>query len=384
MTENLSAAELKALVQSVFSLSHQDKKLAILVDLPDETVPDNDDWRIRRTLAQQWWHELNHIKQKLPLEEINLIIYPNVHSNNADLPQTAYLYQQDWCNIEAADKLKMENQTPFSEIFTTHQLFIALTEFSATAPLKLTAKQFGFRAVTMPGFSPLMIPALRLDYEQINDRIMKIKSILDPAIALDIDFRLPGSKIHHVHFDLRFRTAHASGGRFPQAGTAGNLPGGECYIVPYEGEEGAVSLSNGTLPVQFEDEIVLYKITTNVATQVLSNGRFSEIERKKLVQEPAYGNIAEIGFGILRDFGIAPIGEILLDEKLGLHIAFGRSDHFGGAVGIKNFSKPEHVIHIDRIYIPETQPDIHVNHVTAVDEQGKETAIIRDGEYEIF
>jgi phosphoribosylaminoimidazole-succinocarboxamide synthase len=33
-------------------------------------------------------------------------------------------------------------------------------------------------------------------------------------------------------------------------------------------------------------------------------------------------------------------------EKLGLHIAFGRSDHFGGQVGAAKFSKPEEVVHV--------------------------------------
>jgi len=52
--------------------------------------------------------------------------------------------------------------------------------------------------------------------------------------------------------------------------------------------------------------------------------------------------------------------EVLLDEKLGLHVAFGRSDHFGGRVGPTDFSSPAEVIHLDRIYIPATQPRIAV------------------------
>ncbi len=74
----------------------------------------------------------------------------------------------------------------------------------------------------------------------------------------------------------------------------------------------------------------------------------------------------------------------MLDEKLGLHIAFGRSDHFGGAVGVKDFSSPEAVVHIDRIYIPETAPRIHVDAVNLIYPDGSSLELMRDGEYTIF
>jgi len=53
----------------------------------------------------------------------------------------------------------------------------------------------------------------------------------------------------------------------------------------------------------------------------------------------------------------------LQDEKLGFHIAFGRSEHFGGIIGPDDFSSPEEVIHLDRIYISTTQPRITVQSI---------------------
>ncbi len=83
-------------------------------------------------------------------------------------------------------------------------------------------------------------------------------------------------------------------------------------------------------------------------------------------------------------FGIAPIGEVLLDEKLGLHIAFGRSDHFGGAVGPKDFSSPQEVIHLDRIYIPATQPRILVKSIILGYENNQTEMIMENGKYLCF
>jgi hypothetical protein len=87
---------------------------------------------------------------------------------------------------------------------------------------------------------------------------------------------------------------------------------------------------------------------------------------------------------VLKDFGLGPVGVTLLDEKLGLHIAFGRSDHFGGAVGVKDFSSPEAVIHIDRIYISETAPRIQVKSVRLAYPDGDTLDLMRDGRYTIF
>ena len=66
-------------------------------------------------------------------------------------------------------------------------------------------------------------------------------------------------------------------------------------------------------------------------------GTRSDVQRAKLDAEPAYGNIAELGIGVLGEWGVEAVGSTLLDEKLGLHIAFGRSDHFGGATAPASF-----------------------------------------------
>jgi hypothetical protein len=90
--------------------------------------------------------------------------------------------------------------------------------------------------------------------------------------------------------------------------------------------------------------------------------------------------VAELGFGVLAALGVRPVGEILLDEKLGLHVAFGRSDHFGGSVGPSDFSAPDRVVHLDRVYIPEVQPHIVVRAVD-LDVDGRSDPLIRDGQY---
>lgn len=386
--EKLSSEELLNLIESVFPLHPGDKKLGILVDVPRHPDMDHDSWRERRQMVLGWYQALKGNVAAIGLEEIILIGYADVGSNNADLPDSGF-YLSDQLPETAEGLREYGEEMPFDTIFSDIRLFLAPTQYSATAPLKNGAKRFGFRAATMPGFSRRMIPALRIDYNEVARRVRMIKERVDPAQWAKVDFIVDGESEFHMFFDLRFRKGHLSSGRFPDRGTAGNLPSGETYIVPYEGELADKSQTEGILPVQSGDEIVLFTVKENRAVSVtgIDGDRTApaiQEERDHLRREPAYGNMAELGFGVLGDFGLEPINEILLDEKLGFHIAFGRSDHFDGAVGPADFSSPQAVIHQDRIYIPATQPRITLKAVNLGYTDDRIETIIKDGHYTIF
>ncbi len=330
-------------------------------------------------MALAWYCELEPLADRLGFP-VRLVLYRNAHRNNADLPGGAWIWEQR-ALPDTADELDAVQQVPFSEILSRHSILIAPTQFSATAPLKLQAKQHGYRAATMPGFQASMIPALKLDYVEINRRVAWLKELLDKSDEARLRFRC-GTRTYNLWMDLRYRTAHASGGLFPQRGVAGNLPSGETYIVPYEGEvAGEPSRTRGELPVEFPHGLVVYQIEGNRAVSVQGESPAAALEADCLTREPAYGNIAELGLGVLSDFGLVPTGEILLDEKLGLHIAFGRSDHFGGQVGAAQFSSPDAVVHIDRVYIPETQPRVTVVFLVLRTADGLELPLMKDGVY---
>ena len=380
MSEPLSGPELVALVQRVFQPQPEERALAILVDLPDAAVPDEPAWAARRAIAAAWAAELSAHRDALGLET-HLVVYPNVHTNNGDLPEWAWRHEGG--PLPTADALDPSAAIRFDELYASHPILIALTKFSATAPLKMAARTHPIRAATMPGFRADMIPALRLDYAEVNRRVNLLKDLLDRAEGAAFRFGTPEGPCD-LHLDLRHRLGHASGGLLPKPGVAGNLPSGEAYIVPYEGERpGDPSRTAGVMPVQFGDEVVRYRIEGNKALEVISDGPKSREEAALLAREPAYGNLAELGLGVLAAFGVKPIGEILLDEKLGLHLAFGRSDHFGGQVGPRDFSGPEAVIHIDRVYVPETQPDVKVEAVDLTMADGSTVALMREGEYAV-
>ena len=379
----LTTRDLVNLVRSAFPRVETDKRLAVLVDIPRNSAADNEPWRIRRSTAVDWAEALNAGRADIPLAGVVLIAYLDVGSNNADLPAVGYVIEGPLPEL-AWDLAVVGRQVPFDAVFRNYQIILAPTEYSTTAPLKNAARTHGFRAATMPGFAASMIPALRIDYTEVGRRCRVLKGMLDEADQARIEFVVDGQKTHLMTFDLRFRSAHESSGRFPEKGMAGNLPSGETYIVPYEGEMGESSGTRGVLPVQIGDEIVRFGIGANRVIAVDGSGEAAEREENHLAAEPAYGNMAELGFGVLADFGIEPVGEILLDEKLGLHVAFGRSDHFGGTVGPSAFSSPAAVIHLDRIYIPAVQPRIAVESVELDFPDGRIEGIMAAGRYTIF
>jgi len=377
MAEILTATELAALVARVFVPTPEDRFLGIMIDLPDARVADDAAWEARREIAAEW---VNLLEQRAAKNgyHTSLLLYPNVHTNNGDLPDRCWIHEGGPVP-RTADGLDPATARPMAEIFDTHPMIMAVTRFSSTAPLKMAARKHPMRAATMPGFTAEMIPALRLDYTEVNRRVDILKDLLDRATGADFVFRHQGGE-DRLHLDLRHRTGHASGGLLPKRGVAGNLPSGEAYIVPYEGErEGDPSCSEGVLPVQFGAEVVRYRIAANKAVGVLTRGPESDREAALIAKEPAYANLAELGLGVLAAFGVKPIGAVLLDEKLGLHIAFGRSEHFGGQVGPDAFSSPDAVVHIDRVYVPETQPDVLPVSVDLRLPDGTTLALMRDG-----
>jgi hypothetical protein len=353
----LSTPELVRLVTTVFAPRASDHALAVLVDVPPSEQAGHPAWSARRAIAADWCRRLTGARTELGLDRVSLVAYPAVERNNADLPARGAVADPEHSRpgseaLAAAD--------PLEPLLAEHDILVALTERSATAPLKLLARRHGFRAATMPGFSVAMVPALRLDYEAVSRRCDALKARLDRAVAARLRLVAAGTT-HELTLDPRHRRAIASGGLIREPGTAGNLPSGETYIVPYEGERADdPSASAGVLPLELGGELMLLRIAANRVVEVEGSGPRAAAERDEFRREPAYANVAELGLGVLAREGIAPIGELLLDEKLGLHVAFGRSDHFGGAVGPSDFTAPERVVHIDRVYIRQTQPQVSV------------------------
>ena len=221
--------------------------------------------------------------------------------------------------------------------------------------------------------------ALSADYGEVARRCAILDGALKGADRLEVRF----STGQRCSFDLRWRKAEVDDGYLPRDKKGDriiNLPSGETFIVPYEGERaGEASRTEGQLPVEVAGERVVLTVKANRVREIEGRGPEAEGMRALFAADPARANIAEVAFGC-NDWAVVT-GNVLEDEKAGFHWAYGRSDHLGGTVGVQAFLKPENVVHQDIVYARGNP--ILIAEATVVGPAGR-TLVIRDGAYVVF
>jgi hypothetical protein len=355
--------DLEKLMIDVFD-PQPDEVATVMVDVPHDDISDSEGWQARREMAERWRAALVELGEKRGFEVRPLVTFPATGSNNADLPDSGRLGDED---------------VELQEILSGSTLVIAMTEFSATAPLSHIAKAHeDFRAASMPGVEERMErSALAADYAKVAERCRAIADAMQGAVLLDVVF----STGHRCWFDLRHRRAEMDDGflpRFKEGDRLINLPSGETFSVPYEGEfEDVPSWTAGTIPVVEDDEMVLFHVVANTVVVVEGEGPVAERYGAFFEEDPARANIAEVAFGVNDRAEVT--GVVLEDEKAGFHWAFGRSDHLGGVVGVDEFVRPDTVVHQDIVYAKGNP--IQVESAEAIHPEGRRVAIIADGDY---
>lgn len=337
---------------------------AVMVDVPRDGVSDSPRWSARREMADRWRQALAELGSSRGFEVLPLLRYPATGANNADLPPSGWIDDRE---IDLGAQLAG----------TT--LVIAMTEFSATAPLALIAKSNpDFRAASMPGVEERMEgTSLAADYRRVAARCRAIAEAFEGATLCDVVF----STGHRCWFDLRHRRAEMDDGWLPRSKEGDriiNLPSGETFSVPYEGEfEDVPSWTSGTIPVVEDDELVLFHVVANTVVVVEGDGPVADRYAEFFEHDPARANVAEVAFGVNDKAEVT--GVVLEDEKAGFHWAFGRSDHLGGVVGVDDFTSPETVVHQDIVYAKGNP--IQVERADLVHPDGRRVTVIEDGKY---
>jgi hypothetical protein len=359
--------DLEKLLIDVFA-PQSGEKVLVMSDLPHGEYTDNGKWADRREMATEWHSAFQQLGSKLGFSVHPLLTYAATGAHNASLPEEG----------------EMEGQrVRFEDILRDTNIVVALTEYSASAPLiDFSQKLPNLRAASMPGVMKSMEQtALAADYSEVARKSHILAARLDQALGAQVEF----STGHQLYFDLRNRKAEADDGQL-HADKKGlrliNLPSGEAFIAPYEGElKGQPSRTEGMIPVMYDDELVLFRVQENRIVEVIGDGPQAAQKRDYFAVDQARRNIAELGLGCNDKAVIS--GSVLEDEKvLGLHWAYGRSDHLGGTVGVADFSDPSHVVHYDIIYPKGGR--IEIASLVLEYEDGTSEEIIRDGQCTIL
>jgi hypothetical protein len=360
--------DLENLILDVFA-PQPGEKLVVMVDVPSGVVGDNASaWTLRRQMADDWQEVLEEMSGEYGFEMLPLLKYPATGAHSGPLPESG----------------KMNGKSVYlEEVFANANIILAITEYSATAPLiEATQRYPQLRAASMPTISPAMEEtALSANYGEVAQKVQLLTERLNRASGAIVAF----STGERMYFDLRFREAEADDGQLHADESSArviNLPSGEAYIVPYEGErEGDPSRSAGTIPFLCGSGIALLDVEGNRVVNVRGDESCAEGLSEFLSVDDARRNIAEMGLGV-NDHAVIT-GNVLEDEKVqGMHWAFGLSEALGGTVGVDDFKDPGNALHWDIVY--PTGGRIEIGSLVLEYEDGSNEEIMKEGQYTVF
>ncbi len=339
--------------------------VTILHDVPHGDIKDNEKWQQRRQMAKEWRDGLAGMADNWGITVNPLGVYKASGSNNGPLPETCLLG---------------DDEKALTDVVNGSTIVLAMPEFSATAPLYPLAQAHDkLRVGSMPGVAKFMEESgLSADYGRISNVCKTLEPIFNRAVAAEVEF----STGHKCFFELppENKALIDDGTLHPdRAGShdaLSNLPAGEVFCVPNENTD---SKTRGELPEKRGDEVIVYVVENNKIVDVRGSGSEVEKMRADFAADPGRQNIAEFAIGVNEKAKVT--GIILEDEKAGFHWAYGRSDHFGGKIGIEQFNSPSNVVHLDVVYAKDSP--ITARKLDFIMEDGSRETMIVDGELQV-
>lgn len=220
-----------------------------------------------------------------------------------------------------------------ADLMTKSDVVLCPTSKSLThTDARRAASAAGARVATLPGVTEdIMIRCLNADYRRIAQRTERICAMMETTQLVRV--KAPAGT--DVSLPVSGRKAQASTGLFRARGQWGNLPTGEAYLAPLEGQSNGVVVIDGSMAgVGVTTEPIRIVVKDGYAAEI-TGGR--EAEQLIALLEP-HGrdgrNVAEFGVGTNDRAKLT--GVILEDEKVmgTIHVAFGDNKSMGGTVRV--------------------------------------------------
>jgi len=217
----------------------------------------------------------------------------------------------------------------------------------------------GTRFASLPHFDPDMFgTSMNVDWQALADRTDRLVAAVNRAEWVNVE--CPNGTA--LHICKRGRDAGGDDGLLTTPGCFGNLPAGEAYFAPLEGE------SHGVMVIEWGPTRKL----ESPLTLTIADGRVLRIDGDEPLRAVLEGrfagngncrNLAELGIGT-NDKASRPDNVLEAEKIMGtIHLALGDNTGFGG-----NVAAP---FHEDYVFYQPT--------VTLVMEDGTEETILDNG-----
>jgi aminopeptidase len=218
-----------------------------------------------------------------------------------------------------------------AELMTKVDVVLCPTSKSLThTEARRAATVAGARVGTLPGVTEdIMVRCMNADYKRIAERTHALCALLEQTAVIRVEAPAGTS----VRLPIAGRKAHASSGLFRQRGQWGNLPTGEAYLAPLEGQSSGVVVIDGSMAgVGVTTEPIRIVINGGYATEITGGREAEQLIRLLEPHGREARNVAEFGIGTNDRARLT--GVILEDEKVmgTIHIAFGDNASMGGSV----------------------------------------------------
>jgi len=320
------------------------EKVLVIYDIPHGNVKDNDGWKECREMANGWYETFKKMGDSEGFS-VDISKYKSPGLHNTQLPK------------DISDKIRAYN------------LIIVFMEFSISSTLIKIVRTKGniTRAAGLHPERRMEDGVFKANYSEVRKYAISIKKMLTKAIGAEINF----STDDYLFIDLRNRTGYSDDGDCTKTGKYINFPSGEGFIAPYEAvseeiNEFGTSKTEGVWPVSYKGKLLKYVVKNNKIIDIEGEGPISDEVRKFFSENDTRKNIAELGIGCNPKAIVT--GNVLEDEKVGLHIAYGTSTHFGGKI--------QSDTHLDIVYAKGCP--VEGITVTLINKDGSKTEIIRD------
>lgn len=219
------------------------------------------------------------------------------------------------------------------------------------------ASALGVRVGTMPGITnDCMIRCLNADIEEI---VRLTEYVAEKMIGVNT-IRVVTEKGTNITMPVGGRKILPSKGVMRSKGESGNLPSGEVFLAPWEGQSnGKVVIDGSMAGVGILESDIIIEVVNGYAEKIYGG---KEAEELSLMLDKVGRDARAVAeFGIGTNYKAQLTGMILEDEKvLGtIHIAFGNNISMGGNISVSS--------HLDGLV---KEPDVYFDDVLVM-QKGK-------------
>ena len=208
-------------------------------------------------------------------------------------------------------------------------IIIALSNNSTShTNFRKLACHAGARFASLPHFDPDMFgTSMTVDWHALAERTKRLVEAVNRAEWATVE--CPNGTAMHIC--KKGRHAEGDDGLLTADGAFGNLPAGEAYLAPLEGESHGVMVIEWGPTAKLESPLTI-TIAEGKVLRIDGDDPLRQRLEAKFAENPNCRNLAELGIGT-NDKASRPDNVLEAEKILGtIHLALGDNTGFGGTV----------------------------------------------------